>query len=789
MLERQRQTSKSTNANAKKKVAAGSDFSSTRGSEERTSVPATGRGQKRGRDFEIEKVRMHNFSFTAPRALYYHPGSGICGAFFGLDGTNDSPHQALDGSDDDNDTKSAFPAGRNGPSKKTQSVGGKPQSAGRDGPSMKTRSAGRKSTSAGRDGPKTNTTSVANIEAKSTKSAGRDETKANTSSTATVLAKSGTSAGRNKSSTLSAGRDESPRKLPSADIIATKPASNMDHAVSPGSERPKQAASNVGRVNSNAIGGQSLSSANDSQAIIERVSSDSSTLSTAPGSPEIEAERSAVNFIPSGSTLPEKANISPDIKLDPLGAAINPSITDLLPGLATENAANESSSGAPANHGSTSATPAPPEAVCPVPKKRKAQDISKAQSAPSAAPKKTKPAPVTQRSQRARRATNRWQQSTGDGNPENDEEDFVRPTKVRKPVYYDRVRDGVDSRGRRLKYAFEAENPSEPPVEKEKKDRRPLPPSQMDRITYTEPASMAKRAFFKEHNEKKMYMIAGIPSEDGPPSHIKRKRSWYAANNKGAVPSLEYASSRKNKRQRLSLEGVKSEKPSTETEKPSAETEEPSAETEEPSVETEELNTETEDPGQDTALSKGPSPQESPVITSTSAIPHVIEDNSPEHEADIEPSSQEEAFHSRPEVRIPITDQLKSILVDDWENVTKNLTLVPLPSKWPVNKIMDLYHDEEKDKRRPGSAEADLLEEVVQGVKEYFEKCLGRILLYRFEREQYFEVRKKWEAGVGPEWEGKGVNDVYGPEHLCRLFGMSCNPFPSSSYLPYFKHA
>lgn len=141
---------------------------------------------------------------------------------------------------------------------------------------------------------------------------------------------------------------------------------------------------------------------------------------------------------------------------------------------------------------------------------------------------------------------------------------------------------------------------------------------------------------------------------------------------------------------------------------------------------------------------------------------------------------QEESFHSRPSIRIVVPDHVKSILVDDWENVTKNLSLVPLPSAHPVNEILTTYFDEEKGKRRLGSAEADLLEEVVSGVKEYFEKCLGRILLYRFEREQFFEVRKLWEHGVG-EWEGKGAGDVYGAEHLCRLFGkfdLSISPWP-----------
>lgn len=115
-------------------------------------------------------------------------------------------------------------------------------------------------------------------------------------------------------------------------------------------------------------------------------------------------------------------------------------------------------------------------------------------------------------------------------------------------------------------------------------------------------------------------------------------------------------------------------------------------------------------------------------------------------------------------------DHLKALLVDDWENVTKNLSLVPLPSEHPVNEILNTYFEEEKHKRRLGSAEADLLEEVVAGCKDYFEKCIGRILLYRFERQQYAEVRKLWEEGRG-EWEGKNAGDVYGAEHLCRLFG------------------
>ena len=102
--------------------------------------------------------------------------------------------------------------------------------------------------------------------------------------------------------------------------------------------------------------------------------------------------------------------------------------------------------------------------------------------------------------------------------------------------------------------------------------------------------------------------------------------------------------------------------------------------------------------------------------------------------------SQEDSFTTRPSIRITIPDHLKNLLVDDWENVTKSLLLVPLPSQAPANFIIDSYFNEEKMNRRLGSAEADVLEEFCSGLKVYFEKSVGKILLYRFERSQLAEV-------------------------------------------------
>ncbi|KAA8565373.1 hypothetical protein EYC84_011080 [Monilinia fructicola] len=128
--------------------------------------------------------------------------------------------------------------------------------------------------------------------------------------------------------------------------------------------------------------------------------------------------------------------------------------------------------------------------------------------------------------------------------------------------------------------------------------------------------------------------------------------------------------------------------------------------------------------------------------------------------------SEEENFHIRPSINIVIPDHIKAILVDDWENVTKSQQLVPLPHKKSVTQILDDWLEFEKPKRPVGSAQADILEEIVAGLKEYFERCLGRILLYRFERQQYTDFRQMWDDETS---EQKCASDTYGAEHLCRL--------------------
>ncbi|KAF4453082.1 hypothetical protein F53441_4169 [Fusarium austroafricanum] len=128
----------------------------------------------------------------------------------------------------------------------------------------------------------------------------------------------------------------------------------------------------------------------------------------------------------------------------------------------------------------------------------------------------------------------------------------------------------------------------------------------------------------------------------------------------------------------------------------------------------------------------------------------------------------EDTFHNKPMINLPVPDHIQAMLVDDWENITKNNQLVPLPHSKPVTKIFEDYLAHERPHREEGSSSMDILEEVVAGFREYFEKALSRILLYRFERHQYMGVKKLWENNeANPEITN--VCDVYGAEHLARL--------------------
>ncbi|KAI7856501.1 MRG-domain-containing protein [Circinella umbellata] len=124
-------------------------------------------------------------------------------------------------------------------------------------------------------------------------------------------------------------------------------------------------------------------------------------------------------------------------------------------------------------------------------------------------------------------------------------------------------------------------------------------------------------------------------------------------------------------------------------------------------------------------------------------------------------AEKDEDYLNRPEVRMDIPDTMKAQLIDDWENVTKNQQLVELPRTPTITNLLEQYRKYKLD-RKGSSGTEDLLSEIIDGVKEYFNKALGTILLYRFERHQYANIRKQYPK--------KEMVDIYGAEHLLRLF-------------------
>eukprot|EP00741_Cyanophora_paradoxa_P002378 tig00000076_g2303.t1 len=165
-----------------------------------------------------------------------------------------------------------------------------------------------------------------------------------------------------------------------------------------------------------------------------------------------------------------------------------------------------------------------------------------------------------------------------------------------------------------------------------------------------------------------------------------------------------------------------------------------------------------------------------------------------------------------------IPKSLKAFLVEEWEKLFKDQKLLPVPRSPTVADILEAYRAHKiaqiEAAPAPGSGEgasgdaadggaaagtaaaggagssagnspapsagdgggarggdgpgarkgaAEAVGELVSGLKEYFDKALGVMLLYRFERPQFQALADKH-----PETP---ASELYGAEHLLRLFG------------------
>ncbi|XP_071538568.1 mortality factor 4-like protein 1 isoform X2 [Panulirus ornatus] len=122
----------------------------------------------------------------------------------------------------------------------------------------------------------------------------------------------------------------------------------------------------------------------------------------------------------------------------------------------------------------------------------------------------------------------------------------------------------------------------------------------------------------------------------------------------------------------------------------------------------------------------------------------------------------EDQFMTSVEVRIKLPDELKPALVDDWDLINRQRKLPIIPARVTVDTILADYIRAKTNTKNNTPNKESAVQEVVAGLREYFNVMLGTQLLYKFERPQYAEILQ--------ENKDKQASDIYGFIHLIRLF-------------------
>ncbi|XP_037057626.1 mortality factor 4-like protein 2 [Peromyscus leucopus] len=121
----------------------------------------------------------------------------------------------------------------------------------------------------------------------------------------------------------------------------------------------------------------------------------------------------------------------------------------------------------------------------------------------------------------------------------------------------------------------------------------------------------------------------------------------------------------------------------------------------------------------------------------------------------------EQAVQMKRGIILNVPKELKSCLVEDWDLVNKQKQLFQLPAKKNVDTILAEYVTFVKSQRRGDNREYSV-DELVIGIREYFNRMLGTQLLCQFEKPQYAEIHLAYPDAP--------MSQVYGAPHLLRLF-------------------
>jgi len=104
---------------------------------------------------------------------------------------------------------------------------------------------------------------------------------------------------------------------------------------------------------------------------------------------------------------------------------------------------------------------------------------------------------------------------------------------------------------------------------------------------------------------------------------------------------------------------------------------------------------------------------------------------------------------------------LQKKILEDYEQIVQQKCIVTLPSKPSISTILNAFLDDRKPEEDKGKS----IRSVVDGIQLYFERAIGTILLYRFERQQYQQIFESSDNSIDPF----KMCQVYGVIHLLRL--------------------
>uniref|UniRef100_D8PXC1 Chromatin modification-related protein EAF3 n=1 Tax=Schizophyllum commune (strain H4-8 / FGSC 9210) TaxID=578458 RepID=D8PXC1_SCHCM len=125
-------------------------------------------------------------------------------------------------------------------------------------------------------------------------------------------------------------------------------------------------------------------------------------------------------------------------------------------------------------------------------------------------------------------------------------------------------------------------------------------------------------------------------------------------------------------------------------------------------------------------------------------------------------------------MKLDMPASLRKILVDDWENVQKKQLIIKMPCTPNVDEILHEFQTYlETEPLDESLCDPKVYASIITGgikVEVYFEKAIGRNLLYPPERAQYSGWRTQFKTGqhVTPETT-KDMSEAYGAMHLLRL--------------------